>query len=72
MKALTIWLSSDEFVQLRTVTISFVMSVRLCPSVCPHETTRFPLDGFSRNLKFENFFKKIFRQNSFFIKIQKE
>ena len=31
--------------KLRKATISFVRSVR--PSVCPHGTTRLPLDGFS-------------------------
>jgi len=34
--------------KLRKATIRFVMSV--CPSVCPHRTTRLPLDGFSCNL----------------------
>jgi hypothetical protein len=33
-----------EFEKLRKATVSFVMSVR--PSVCPHGTTRLPLDGF--------------------------
>ena len=33
------------FGTLQKVTISFVMSVR--PSVCPHGTSRLPLDGFS-------------------------
>ena len=37
------------FAKLRKATISFVMSVRLCP----HVTTRFPLDGFSLNLIYE-------------------
>ena len=37
------------FAKLRKATISFVMSVRLffSPSVCPHGTTRLPLDSFS-------------------------
>jgi hypothetical protein len=34
------------FAELRQVIISIVMSVR--PSVCPHGTTRVPVDGFSR------------------------
>ena len=42
--------------KLRTTTISFARSV--CPSVCPHGTTRLQLDGFSRNLIFEYFFRK--------------
>jgi hypothetical protein len=33
------------FATLRKATVSFAMSVRL--SVCPHGTTRFPLEGFS-------------------------
>jgi len=37
------------------------------PSVCPHETTRLPLDGFSRNLIFE-YFSKILLENSSFMK----
>jgi hypothetical protein len=39
-----------------------------CLSVCPHETTRFPLDRFSCNLICENFPKHC-RENSIFIKI---
>ena len=30
----------------------------VCPSVCAHGTTRLPLDGFSRNLISEHFFRK--------------
>ena len=41
------------------------------PSVCPHATTRHPLDGFSRNLTFGDF-SKIFRGNSSLIKIWQE
>jgi hypothetical protein len=33
------------FAKLQEVSISFVMSVHPC--VCPHGTTRLPLDGFS-------------------------
>ena len=29
----------------------------VCPSVCLHGTTRLPLEGFSRNLIFEDFSK---------------
>ena len=36
------------FAKLRKATISFVMSV--CLSVCPHRSTRLPLDGFWWNL----------------------
>jgi len=42
------------FSKFRKATISFVMSVRL--SVRPHGTTRLPLDGFSWDLTFEDFF----------------
>ena len=45
------------------------MSVR--PSVCPHGTTRLPLDGFSWNFIFPQF-SKICRENSSFIKIWQE
>jgi hypothetical protein len=34
----------EAFAKLRNATINSVMPVR--PSVCPHETTRFPLGGF--------------------------
>ena len=54
------------FAKLRKATISFVMSVRL--SVCPHGTSRLPLDGFSRNLILQ-YSSKIIRENSSFIKI---
>ena len=39
--------------------------------ICPHGTTRFPLDGFSCNLIFENF-SKICLENSSVIKIRQE
>ena len=35
---------SGAFAKLQKATITFVMSV--CLSVCPHGTTRLPLDGF--------------------------
>jgi hypothetical protein len=47
---------------LRETAISFVMSV------CPHGTTRLPLDGFWWNLIFETF-SKICWENSNFVKI---
>jgi len=53
------------FAELVIATISFVMSVG--PSVCPHQTTRLPLDGFWLNLKFQHFSKNS-RVNSTFIK----
>ena len=43
------------FAKLRKVIIRFVKSVCLSVSVCPHETTRLPLDGFSLNFTFECF-----------------
>jgi hypothetical protein len=46
--------------KLRKMTISFVMPV------CPHGTTRLPLDGFPWDLIFE-YFPKIFRKNPSFI-----
>jgi hypothetical protein len=41
------------FEKLRNATISFVMSV------CPHGTTRLPLDGFGWNLIFEKFWESV-------------
>ena len=43
----------------------------VCPSVRLHATTRLPLDGFSWNFIF-NFFSKICRERSRFIKIWQE
>ena len=51
---------------MRKTTISFVMSVR--PSVCRNGRTRFPLNGFSWNLTFEDV-SKTYRESSIFIKI---
>jgi hypothetical protein len=47
------------FAKLRKATINFVMTVRLSvpPSLRPHGTTRFILDGFSKIL-YLNIFKK--------------
>jgi hypothetical protein len=53
----------DMFAKLQKANISCVMSV--CP---PHGTTRLPLDGFSRNLIFENC-SKTYIENSGFFKI---
>jgi hypothetical protein len=47
------------FPKLRKATISFVVSG---PSVRPHGTTRLALDGFSWNLIFEFFFRKLSRK----------
>jgi len=55
--------------KLRKATMSFIVSV--CPSVCPHGTTRLPLDGFSRNFIFE-YFSKIYWENWSFIKLWQE
>jgi len=46
---------SGAFAKLREVTSSFVVSV--CPSVRPQGTTRLPLDGFTRNMIYEDFSK---------------
>jgi len=54
------------FAKFQKVTISFLMSV------CPHRTTRLPLDGFLWNLIFEYFLKKNCQENSCFIKIRPE
>jgi hypothetical protein len=50
--------------KFRKATSSFVMSV------CPHGTTRLPVNGFSWNFIFE-YFSKICRENSSFIKSYK-
>jgi hypothetical protein len=60
---LTILYASAKF---RKVTSSFVISVYL--SIRPPRTTRLPLEGFSWNLIFE-YFSKICRENSCFIKV---
>jgi len=58
------------FTKLRKAAATFVMSFR--PSVlCPRETTRLPLEGFSWNFIFQDF-SKICGKNSSFIKIIKE
>jgi len=36
--------------------------VSSCLSVRPHATTRLPMDGFSRNLKFDDFFENLSRK----------
>jgi len=53
--------------KLRYATIVFAICVRL--SVCPHETTWLPLEGFSRN--FERF-SKICREKSISLKSDKK
>jgi hypothetical protein len=47
------------FAKFRRASISFVMSV--CPSVCPHGTTRLTVDGFRCNLLF-GYFSKMCRE----------
>jgi hypothetical protein len=44
------------------------LAVGLVMSVCTHGTTRLPLDGFERNLIFEDFLKYV-EKNPYFIKI---
>ena len=53
------------FANLRKATVSLVMAV------CPHATTRLPMDGFLWNLIF-NTSSKICRENSNFIKIRQK
>jgi len=57
------------FAKLWKATFSFVMSV--CLSVCPHGTNRLLLEGFSWNMIFQ-YFSKMCRENSSFIKIWQE
>jgi hypothetical protein len=53
----------SAFAKLRKWTISFVICV--CPSVLPHGTTRFSLDGFSWNLLLDCFSKNTSRKLKF-------
>jgi len=55
----------DAFAKLQKATISFVASL------CPHGTTRLPLDGFSLNSIFRGF-SKLCREDSSVIKIGQE
>jgi hypothetical protein len=43
--SLKCWILS-AFAELRKVTNELVKSLSFCPSVCPHGTTQFALDGF--------------------------
>ena len=45
-----------RFLQARSQNCEKRLLASSCLSVCPHATTRLPLDGFSRNLIFEYFF----------------
>ena len=67
----SLYVSSQNFEKrlLASSCLSTCLSVRL--SVHPHETPRLPLVGFSWNLIFE-YFWKICRDNSSFIKIWQE
>ena len=57
------------FAKLRKATTSFVMSVR--PSVRPHVTILFSLNGFSWKFIFEYFFWKYFNKFQFGLKYDK-
>jgi len=59
--------------KLRKAIICFVVCVRMPihPIFCPHGTTGFPLDKFSRNSLLD-YFSKVFRENPSFIKIEQE
>jgi len=46
------------------------LAMSVCLSVCPHATTRLPLDAFSWNLVF-GYFSKICRENEFSFKSDK-
>jgi hypothetical protein len=58
------WLFKHVY-KIAEAILCFVMSVRT------HRTTPLPLDGFLLNLIFE-YFSKIYRENSSFIKIREE
>ena len=62
------WTFLEAFKTLRIATISFVMLVTT--SVCPHGTTRLPLDRFAWNLTLEHF-SKICQEKWNLIKIWK-
>jgi len=60
------WTLLGALAKLRSATISFFMSVHL--SLSPHRTSRLPLEGYLLNLIFEYFFWKSVKNNSNFIK----
>jgi hypothetical protein len=59
--------SSGAFAKLRKATNSFVESVG--PSVCPHETTRLPLDGFSKKFYVWVFIENLSRKFNFLLNL---
>jgi len=56
------------FAKMRKATVSFVLFA--CPSICPHATTRLPLNGFSENLLCDDIFE-IGREKSGWVKSDK-
>ena len=58
--------------QARSENCEKILLALSCLSVCPHETSRLPLDVFLWSLTFDFFFSKIRLENSTFIKIGKE
>jgi hypothetical protein len=60
-----------KFRRSRKIAKSYYYLHQVCPSVHPHGTTQLPLRGFSRNFIFE-YFSKICRENSSFLKILHE
>ena len=68
---LFIVLSGVVFRRVRNIANSDCYLRHVCPSVCPHVTTRLPLDGFSWNLISE-YFSNICRENSSFITIWRQ
>ena len=59
-----VWSILGAFTKLWKATVSFIMSV----SACQYATTQLPLDRFSWNVTFQ-YFSKIQKENSIFIKI---
>jgi hypothetical protein len=45
------------FIKLRKATLSYVICLLCCLSVCPHGTTQLPIEGFFLNLIFQDFSK---------------
>jgi len=62
---------SDVFMRYRNKQLLASSCLSVCPSLCPHETTRLRMEALSLNLILENI-SKFCRENSSFIKIWQE
>jgi hypothetical protein len=62
----------DRFRRVRKTANSNYWLVLVCRSICPHGTTRLPLDGFSWNLTFEDFFPECVQKIQIRLKFDKK